>query len=325
VIIFQLKQWAIEMKILKFFIVVLLLIHQLNAQKIVRVVPTVSGFVQPIYKVETSNNKIPANEFLINRFRLGISGKYSDWTEAEIEIDPLDKNLVKDAFINFAPFQNISLSIGRQKIPFSRERLTSFKNIQYFERPKFVKEFDGLAYAGRDIGLVANFNTKIEKINVNLSAGIFNGNKGDLNGDYNNSKTFAQRLEIKHRDFSFGFNSAQKFDSLSSKYFVANGFDFEIEVIKNLKLSSEFLIGKKNSNTLTGGEFIALEYALNDFLFGTRFSQYFSNINKNAINYYEAKIDYKPDRTIKISFNWLVENKGSNYFNTIIIGASYVF
>lgn len=313
------------MKILNTFIITLFFIYQLNAQKLVKVNPTVSGLVQPIYQIELSNNKISDNEFLVKRFRFEISSKFSDWTKTEIEIDPLDKGLVKDAFIKFELFQTLNLTIGRQKIPFSKERLTSVKNIQYFERTKVVKEFDNFAYAGRDIGLIAESKTKIKKFNVNFSAGIFNGNKGDLNGDYNNSKTFAQRLELNHKNFTFGINSAQKFDSLSSKYFVANGLDFEIEVIKNLTFSTEFLLGRKNSNKLLGGEYFALGYALNDFLFGVRFSQYFSDIKKSATNYFEAKFDYKPDKTIRISINWLGEYKASSFSNTMIIGASYVF
>jgi hypothetical protein len=313
------------MKFFKTFIIILFLFTEIFAQKDVKLSSAIEGFVQPIYKLQLSNNQIPNNEFLINRFRLGVNSKLYDWIKAKIEIDPLDKNLVKDAKIGFDINQNLTLYFGRQKMPFSKERLTSVKDIQYFERSKVVKEFDNLAYAGRDIGLTASFDTKVEKIKVNFSAGIFNGNKGDLSGDYNNSKTYAQRLEINYKNISFGINSAQKFDSLASKYFVANGFDFEIEPVNNLTLSTEFLWGRKNSNSLIGGEYFSIEYKINDFVFGTRFSQFFNNLKKSPTNFFEAKIDFQPIREFRFGINWLTEKKSSRFENTLFFGASYVF
>lgn len=312
------------MRVMKFIFLLLVFLNALFAQENSNIVVNAFGFVQPIYEWQPTNDQIPNNSFLINRFRIGLDSKFSNWVKTEIELDPLDKNLIKDANINFELNQYLSLSLGRQKMPFSRERLTSVKNIQYFERTKVVKEFDDLAYAGRDIGLIASLNTKVKTIRISFSAGIFNGNKGDLNGDYNNSKTYVQRLELNHKDFSIGINSAQKFDSLTSKYFVANGFDFEVELINNLKFSSEFLIGRKNANSLLGGEYIALEYTLDKFIFGVRFSQFYSNIKKKSTNYFEAKTDYKPAKTIKISLNWLGENKSSKFNNKFVIGVSYV-
>ncbi|MGB9663358.1 MAG: porin [Ignavibacteria bacterium] len=313
------------MKAVKITLFTFLISAQIFAQKIGNTNTTLEGFVQPIYKLQLSNNKFTHNEFLINRFRLGAKSKINDRFDAVIEIDPLDQNLlVKDAKIGFNLNQNFTLYFGRQKIPFSRERLISVKNIQYFERTKVVKEFNDLAFAGRDIGLLASFYTKIEKIKVNLTAGIFNGNKGDLDGDYNNSKTYAQRLEINYKNLSFGINSTQKFDSLTSKYFVANGFDFEIDLIDNLSFSSEILLGRKDSSTMTGGEYFSIEYKINDFVFGTRFSQYFSNIKKSPSNFFEAKIDYRPLKEFRLSINWLTEKKSSKFENTLILGASYV-
>lgn len=302
----------------------MIFINQFFGQKNLKVGSSIEGFVQPIYRLRLSNNQFPNNEFLINRFRFGAKSKLNDWINAEIEIDPLDKNFIKDAKIDFDLNQKISLSFGRQKMPFSRERLTSVKDIQYIERSKVVKEFDDLAFAGRDIGLIVSYDTKIERIKVNLSAGIFNGNKGDLNGDNNNSKTYAQRLEINYKKISFGINSTQKFDSLTSKYFVANGFDFEIEIVNNLSLSSEFLLGRKNSNTLTGGEYFSIEYKVSEFIFGIRFSQYFSNLKKTPTNFFEAKIDYKPLNEFKLGINWLSEKKSTKFEHTIIFGAYYV-
>lgn len=313
------------MKIIKTLILFLFLFAELSAQKNVKVVSVIEGFVQPIYDFQLSNNQIPNNQFLINRFRLGLNSKFYDWIKAKIEIDPLSKILVKDAKIGFDINQNLNLSFGRQKIPFSKERLTSVKDIQYFERSKVVREFDDIAYAGRDIGLLASFYTKVEKFKVNLSAGIFNGNKGELNGDNNNSKTYAQRLEVSYKNISFGINSTQKFDSLTSKYFVANGFDFEIEPIDNLIFSTEFLWGRKNSNTLLGGEYFSIEYTIDDFVFGTRFSQYFSNLKKSPNNFMEAKIEYRPAREFRFGINWLTEGKSSRFENSLIFGASYVF
>lgn len=314
------------MKLLKIFFILLISVSHIFSQKSEMKTTTTFGYIQPAYGVELTNSNIPNNEFFIKRFRLGLESHLYDRINAEIEIDPLQKNIVKDAKIDFQPANFVSITLGRQKMPFSRERLVSHKNLQFVDRTKVVREFDDEGYAGRDIGVILKLDKKFKNTKINLFTGVFNGNKGDMSGDFNNSKTYVQRIEINSKSFSVGFNSAQKYDSLSSKYFVANGFDFVVYPYKNFSITSEFLLGRKNSNTLFGGEYISIEYILKKFVFGVRFSQYFSDINKPGKNYYEAKIDYLPFNNVRLYFNWINEKeRNQKLISNLIIGAAYVF
>ena len=47
----------------------------------------------------------------------------------------------------------------------------------------------------REVGLVADYKTKSEGLKVRATAGVFNGNQS-LNGDNNNGKMLAGRLEL---------------------------------------------------------------------------------------------------------------------------------
>jgi hypothetical protein len=284
----------------------------------------VFGFVQPVYTVNLSNSISPNNQFYLNRLRIGVESKFSNYAYAEVQLDPLDQFLIKDAKVELDFLEDFSLSFGRFKKPFSLERLTSVKNIPFLERSKIVKEMNDLSYAGRDLGLQVDYKTKFNKIELLISVGVFNGNPNSFTGDNNNSKSFAQRIEVNlKKSFSFGINSSQKFDSLSGKYFTANGLDFSFNPLKDLKITSEFLIGKKNSRTSIGGFYSTIEYMYDDFIFGVRFSQYYKDIKKSGTNYYQAKVDWKPKKFLQVNFNLTGEQKNSSFENNLFLGVSY--
>lgn len=283
------------------------------------------GFLQPIYLINFSDQNKPNNEFKLNRVRLGIEGKISDFITGEVEIDPTESvELIKDAKIEISLLNDLAITIGRHKIPFSLERLTSVKNLPYIERTKIVKELEQLGYAGRDLGLTAIYKIKQNSIDFKISTGVFNGNQGNPSGDLNNSKTFAERLEISHsKDFSIGINSAQRVDSISAKYFVANGVDLRLKILKDLFFHSEMLYGKKDAEKTIAGFYSGIEFSLKDFIFGARFSQYYKDINKQASNFVEAKIDWNPVKKFRLQINWLSEEIRKKLENSLIMGFSY--
>lgn len=284
-----------------------------------------ASFLQPIYVINFASQNKPNNEFKLNRVRLGVEGEISNFIKGEVEIDPTESiELIKDAKIELSVFNDFEIIIGRHKIPFSMERLTSVKNLPFIERSKIVKELDQLGYTGRDLGLTVAYNSKFDKYHLNISAGVFNGNQGDPEGDYNNSKTFAERIEISYsKEISFGINSAQRMDSITAKYFVANGFDFRLKILKDLLFYSEILYGKKNSNQTIAGFYSGVEFSLKDFIFGVRFSQYYKDIDKSASDFVEGKIDWAPIKKFRLQLNWFGEENKNKFKNSLIIGFSY--
>ncbi len=283
------------------------------------------GFLQPIYQINFSEQNKSNNEFILNRVRLGVEGEISNFIKGEVEIDPTESiELIKDAKIELSVFNDFEIIIGRHKIPFSMERLTSVKNLPFIERSIIVKELDQLGFAGRDLGLTVAYNSKFDKYHLYISAGVFNGNHGDPSGDYNNSKTFAERIEISYsKNFSIGINSAQIMDLITAKYFVANGFDFRLKILKDLFFYSEMLYGKKETDKTIAGFYSGIEFTLKDFIFGVRFSQYYKDINNQASNFVEGKIDWNPVKKFRLQINWLSEENKNKLENSLIIGFSY--
>lgn len=313
------------MKLKIIFLSVIVFLLNLFAQQKENLSYRPTGFLQPVYLINFSDQNKPNNEFKLNRVRLGIKGEISDFIKGEAEIDPTESvELIKDAKIVISVFDDLELTIGRHKIPFSLERLTSIRNLPYIERTKIVKELDQLGYAGRDLGLTAAYKIKLNSFDFKISIGIFNGNQGNPSGDYNNSKTFAERLEISHsKDFSIGINSAQRVDSISAKYFVANGVDVRLKILKDLMFYSEILYGKKKADQTIAGFYSGVEFSLKDFIFGVRFSQYYKDINKSASDIIEGKIDWIPMKKFRLHLDWLGEENKNKFENLLIIGFSY--
>lgn len=313
------------MKLKIIFLSLIVSFLNLFAQQKENVSYKLTAFLQPVYLINFSDQNKPNNEFKLNRFRLGIKGEILDFIKGEAEIDPTESiELIKDAKIVISVFDDLELTIGRHKIPFSLERLTSVRNLPYIERNKIVKELEQLGYAGRDLGLTATYKIKQNSFDFKISTGVFNGNQGNPSGDYNNSKTFAERLEISHsKDFSIGINSTQRVDSISAKYFVANGVDVRLKILKDLIFYSEFLYGKKKADKTIAGFYSGIEFSLKDFIFGVRYSQYYKDINEQASNFLEWKIDWNPVKKFRLQINWLSEENRNKLENSLIMGFSY--
>lgn len=265
------------------------------------------GLIQSEWSYDFRSDQIPNNEFLLARTRVGVKAKISENLSIEIEADLSDDELIKDAKFEYEFNQYISITAGKHKMPFSMERLTSVGKLIFIDRSKTVREIEDLKYSGRDIGLslhglLFDFN----RIELEYSVGVFNGTAGDLKGDYNNSKSFAQRLVLNFQKyFSLGFNSSQKLDSVTAKYFVANGVDFIFKPIKNLYFDGEGLIGKKPNGELTGGAYVTAEYEFGDFKIGARFEKYFKDIhdNENSCQLISSKLEWKPKKNIRVQTN----------------------
>ncbi|MCX8055974.1 MAG: OprO/OprP family phosphate-selective porin, partial [Ignavibacteria bacterium] len=171
-----------------FSILFVILINEVFAQE--GKLSQVYGFFQPVYRVNLDNSTNPNNEFYINRFRLGLETKIYKSLKSEIELDPFDPILIKDADFRWRFLNRFELTLGKFKKPFSLERLTSVREIPFLERTKIVKELDKLGYAGRDLGLQLLYNLTFNNLDIKLIGGVFNGNPNSVEGDDNNQKTF---------------------------------------------------------------------------------------------------------------------------------------
>lgn len=290
----------------------------------------IGGLVQPVWNYDFKAGAFPNNEFFLKRTRAGIKVKITKNLDAEIEVDLTDVELIKDAKFDFEINQFVKISAGKRKIPFSRERLTSVKKLIFIDRAKVVKKIEDIGYAGRDIGVNIDWLFYTSKtFKIQFLGGAYNGTAGSLKGDFNNSKNFAQRLEINYlKNFSLGVNSSQRLDSITAKYFVANGVDFFLKPFKNLYLDGEALIGKRQSGKLSGGGYLTTEYELGDFLLGFRFEKYYKDINTNvdSRNIITAKFEWNPIKHMRVQMNLVNTNEfGLQSFNELLLSTQVSF
>lgn len=210
-------------------------------------------------------------------------------------------------------------------MPFLLKYLASIKDLIFIDKAKIVKEMDDLGYCGRDLNDSFLTNFYISNINIELNFGIFNGNKNFSTEDNNNSKTFVQRLTIKkYKNFTFGINSSQKVDSISTNFFIGNGIDLSYTPWKNFTITSEILYGRKSSKSLIGGAYLGFDYKIKKFNLGLRYSKYYKNLELSGEDFVQSKIDWHLNKKFKLIFNYEVSHSTIQKFNSkLILAGTY--
>lgn len=288
-----------------------------------------SGFMQLGWKYNGEPEAFPNNEFIARRLRLGVKANYRYNLETQLEVDLADNDILKDAKIIFGADSDFQLTLGKHKMPFSRERLTSVKKLFFTDRAKTISEMDELNYSGRDFGLSAKYYYDFnDDLSANFSASIFNGNGGILSGDNNNSKTFVERIEFdSDDDFEIGFSAAHKNDSLTANYISATGIDFKFELNDWIFLA-EAAFAKKENGKSPGGYFFTLDYKPDDWRASFRLERYFKDfktgIDKTGIA--TLSLASEAHKNIKYSFevSGIDEENAKIYFE-YFIAAEFAF
>ncbi|HEY4546797.1 MAG TPA: porin [Pedomonas sp.] len=119
----------------------------------------------------------------IRRARLGVDGKmFTDWAyrlEADVAAGSRDDSSgseldVKDAYIQYNGFENLSITAGQHKTPNGLDQLTSSTNLTFMERASFSEAFLDRRNAGGDfkLGLSARYAQDV----WSLTLGVFGEN-----------------------------------------------------------------------------------------------------------------------------------------------------
>lgn len=100
----------------------------------------IGGRVQVQYTQIDVDGEETVDDLFFRRLRLYIAGTVTENWVAKIQFDfgksfDDDEVAVKDAYIRYTGWDNLQLTVGNQKPPFSREFLTSSKKLQQVERP----------------------------------------------------------------------------------------------------------------------------------------------------------------------------------------------
>lgn len=128
-------------------------------------------------------NRDFSNGVELRRARLGIDGKlFTDWAyrlEADLANAGRDDSSgaevdIKDAFIQYNGFKDLSITIGQHKTPNGLDQLTSSSFLTFLERASFSEAFLDRKNGGGDfkLGISAKYSQK----DWNLTLGVFGEN-----------------------------------------------------------------------------------------------------------------------------------------------------
>jgi hypothetical protein len=138
--------------------------------------------------------------FKLRRARFGIGGK-NELTRYRVSVgmsSPFDATLNRgsedidlvDAYFSWKAMEGLWVSAGVQKVPVSREQIMSSSNLVLSERAVASVWM----VPNREVGLLGDYTLGMGTSNINIQAGVFNGN-GSLLGDDNSGKLYAGRVE----------------------------------------------------------------------------------------------------------------------------------
>ena len=74
------------------------------------------------------------NSFDLGRVRLGVQGKFLKHFQYEVERDFRSTNPWKDVFLDLNRIDDAQMKLGKFKIPFGLDELTSSKNLDFVDR-----------------------------------------------------------------------------------------------------------------------------------------------------------------------------------------------
>jgi phosphate-selective porin len=103
-----------------------------------------------------------------------------------------DGKFLKYAYLNCSYLPDLQLRVGQMKVPFSREYLTSFADVDTIERAMITDS--GGTVPKYDIGIMLH-GPKVLNGTINYGLGVFNGNAAN-NNDTNDDKDFIGRLVL---------------------------------------------------------------------------------------------------------------------------------
>jgi phosphate-selective porin len=133
------------------------------------------------------------DDFDFGRARLGLQGKFFKQFQYEIERDFRSSHPWKDVFVDVNRFKSAQVKVGKFKIPFSMEELTSINDVDFVNRSRTARN---LAPA-RDIG--AMLHGRLFKEVLGYQAGVFrnDGENSESKAGVRGTRTYAARLTAK--------------------------------------------------------------------------------------------------------------------------------
>lgn len=156
-----------------------------------------TGYAQPYYRWVQNPCVVPRDGgpceestvpdgFGLTRARIGFEGRHADRTDFKAELRTIPNVELLALRLRFELFEGVKLTVGRFKVPFSRQELTSESRLQLIDRAAFIK-----ATPGRQLGASLSwetgfFTSALPKDFFRLDVGLFNGESAKERAPVNN-------------------------------------------------------------------------------------------------------------------------------------------
>lgn len=192
--------------------------------------------------------------FVVRNARYQVSGSINPKFEYKAEIDLSDEGRIRmlDAFVNFIPIDDLEITLGQMKVPYSTDNMRSAHNIAFANRSFISKRVSAEL---RDLGGMITYDLK------NLAP--FKFYLGAFNGYGINRPT---RNELKNVAFRVESEPLKDFQ-LSACYYDGHLNDVDVQLY-NIGLDWEY------EGFVVDGE-VALRKSVNDSLKYDTFSYFF--------------------------------------------------
>lgn len=251
----------------------------------------IAGTVRTKYEYNLDSN---ISAFVVRNARYQVSGYIRKDFEYKAEIDLSDEGRLRmlDAFVNWIPIDNLEITLGQMKVPFSTDNIRSPHEIAFLNRSFMSKRISSEL---RDIGVQLMYNAK-EYFPFKIYLGLFNGT-GINRPIRDENKNFALRGEL---DFIKDLNiSACLYTGKLNEdnVFLYNfGFDYQVN---NFVFDGEFAIRKTWTDTLNYDTFSYLFYILRVIPIDTKLFNYV--VPGVRIDSYDRDYTYNDEVTIRIT------------------------
>ncbi len=154
-----------------------------------------------IYARYHAADRDPYHEFELRRARLALDLHPTPWLSAQLDVDLVDTDPLKDGFVEAAVHPQVSVTAGQFKKPFSILALTPPRRLPLIHRG-IVNErvveagvdatgLTGLGFGGRDRGVMVHG----EVAKLHYALGAFNGTRNF--DEIDSGKDAAARLELR--------------------------------------------------------------------------------------------------------------------------------
>ncbi len=148
---------------------------------------SVGFLVQTVADFQIERSFAGSNGFSIANARLSVGGELDNGFGYFLQANFVRSPAILDAQLSYRPTKAVRLSVGQFKVPFSYELLTNAAGIDFVNRSQVVSTFAPNRQLGAQVAVGAGGP-------LGLSAGVFNGNAFQTNGNDGNDLLYAVRF-----------------------------------------------------------------------------------------------------------------------------------